>query len=257
MKENIDNKFMEIIKGLSRKYSEWEVWSDFVSISAIAIANSCDLYQFSKREEEYFQIIRKYTPDEQQNLSDLLALVVMGLEKNQEQDFLGVVYMQLNISQKSKAQYFTPYPICKMMSSLIIGGRQSSDHAPQIINDPTCGSGANLIATANEMRANHIDYQRNAYFVAQDIDLIAAKMCYIQLSLLGCPGVVIVGNSLLGMKDDMERWYTPFHFLYGKDILAAYKEKCKDNSEELNANEDENDVIDDNNEWLLKMVGFV
>lgn len=84
---------------------------------------------------------------------------------------------------------------------------------------------------------------------------MAAKMCYIQLSLLGCLGVVIVGNTLLGIKDDMERWYTPFHFLYGKCILDAYKEKC--NSEELNANENENNVVDDNNEWLLKMVGLV
>ena len=43
-----------------------------------------------------------------------------------------------------------------------------------------------------------INYQQNAYFVAQDIDPLVAKMCYIQLSLLGCPGVVIIGNTLEG-----------------------------------------------------------
>jgi len=166
MKENIANNFMEIIKSLFRKYSEWEVWSDFASVSAIASVNACDWYQVSKR-EEYLQIIRKYTSDEQQNLGDLLALVVMGLEKNQDQDFLGEVYMRLNISRGSKAQYFTPYPICKMMSQIIIGEGLSVGHEPRIINEAACGSGVNLIAVANEMRSNHIDYQRNAYFVAQ------------------------------------------------------------------------------------------
>ena len=38
---------------------------------------------------------------------------------------------------------------------------------------------------------------RDALYVAQDIDRTAALMCYIQLSLLGCAGYVVIGDSLL------------------------------------------------------------
>ena len=48
-------------------------------------------------------------------------------------------------------------------------------------------------------------------------------MCYIQLSLMGCPGYVVVGNSILhpstsidhrGLipRDEGNVWYTPMYF---------------------------------------------
>ena len=55
------------------------------------------------------------------------------------------------------------------------------------VSDPACGAGALLIAFANECRRQHINYQTSVLFVAQDIDFLAGCMCYIQLSLLGCP----------------------------------------------------------------------
>ena len=41
-----------------------------------------------------------------------------------------------------------------------------------------------------------INYQQDAVFVGQDIDANVAMMAYIQLSLLGCPGYIKIGNSL-------------------------------------------------------------
>ena len=51
--------------------------------------------------------------------------------------------------------------------------------------------------------------------MAQDIDHAAAMMCYIQLSLLGCPAVVIVGDTLAKpmLHPDNDVWYTPFYHL--------------------------------------------
>ena len=62
-------------------------------------------------------------------------------------------------------------------------------------------------------------------FIAQDIDSLVAKMCYIQMSLMGCPGVVIIGDTLVGNTEDMEKWYTPFHYIFGVGIL--YRKKMK------------------------------
>ena len=55
------------------------------------------------------------------------------------------------------------------------------------------------------------------------IDLTAGLMCYIQLSLMGCPGYVVIGNTLtepslsldgrgLIPQDKGNVWYTPFYF---------------------------------------------
>ena len=54
------------------------------------------------------------------------------------------------------------------------------------VSDPACGAGALLIAFANLCRRKNICYHDKVLFVAQDIDLIAGLMCYIQLSFLGC-----------------------------------------------------------------------
>ena len=56
--------------------------------------------------------------------------------------------------------------------------------------------------------------------MGQDIDPVVAKMCYIQLSLMGCAGYVIVGNSLtkpltgdvLIPYDDENLWIMPMFF---------------------------------------------
>ena len=63
--------------------------------------------------------------------------------------------------------------------------------------------------------------------MGQDIDPLAAMMSYIQISLLGCPGYIVVGNSLtdsiggtvlepLSHKPE-DIWFTPLYF---SDIWA-------------------------------------
>ena len=83
------------------------------------------------------------------------------------------------------------------------------------VNDSCCGAGAMLIAFANVAKKHGLNYQNGVLFIAQDIDRTAALMCYIQLSLLGCSAVVIVGDSLLkpGFHPDNEVWYTPLYYL--------------------------------------------
>ena len=89
--------------------------------------------------------------------------------------------------------------------------------------DPACGAGALLIAFANECRRKSINYQTSVLFVAQDIDFLAGCMCYIQLSLMGCAGYVVIDDSIknpalcydkngLIPKDESNVWYTPMYF---------------------------------------------
>jgi hypothetical protein len=90
------------------------------------------------------------------------------------------------------------------------------------IADPSCGAGVMLLAFAQVCKEEYnINYQQSVLFVGQDIDPIVAKMCYIQMSLLGLPGYVAVGDSLakpvLGTdlipKYDADKlWFTPLYF---------------------------------------------
>ena len=76
------------------------------------------------------------------------------------------------------------------------------------------------MAAANYLRSIGINYQMQALFVAQDVDMTVALMCYIQLSLLGCAGYVVVGNTLtepqtgpvLFGEESSRCWYTPMYF---------------------------------------------
>lgn len=132
---------------------------------------------------------------------------------------------------------------------MTIGAKDFKDE-PQIVSEPTCGSGANLIAIANIMKEKGVNYQRNVYFVAQDIDSLVAKMCYIQMSLLGMPGIVIVGDTLSSpMKGDY--WLTPFHFIFGTSILQRHKKKQKQETE----SQQKESVVHDS-DWLLELVGI-
>lgn len=93
------------------------------------------------------------------------------------------------------------------------------------VNDCACGAGATLIAMANTLKEHNVNYQNHALFVAQDIDRVAGLMCYIQLSLLGCPGYVVIADSLANpivgsglrpiQREGQEFWFTP---MYASDV---------------------------------------
>ncbi len=152
----------------------------------------------------------------------MFALTVDALEQNPYQDFWGDLFKRFELSNTWKDQFFTPHSICQAISAITAGGltAQLEDKPWISVNDPACGAGALLIAFAQECRRQKVDYQQSVLFVAQDIDRTAALMCFIQLSLLGCVGYVVVGDSLLTptvgpsvllpvKQDGQEIWYTP------------------------------------------------
>ncbi len=113
------------------------------------------------------------------------------------------------------------------------------------VSDMCCGAGCLLIAFANEMKNAKVNYQRRIIFVAQDVDLVAGLMCYIQLSLLGCTAVVKIGNSLTDPFTNNEPlteklWFTPMYMLGDSIRLAetlnslksVYTEEPKNGSEQ-------------------------
>lgn len=232
-----NKEFIKSFNKLTHKHHPHTAWTDFVTMAACAISNRVDANHFKEREQLYLDLIGKYDTVEQKLFPELLATTVKALQENTDQDFLGSLYMQLEISNDKLGQFFTPYSISQMMGE-IEATTAKKISKPIRICEPACGSGGLLIAFANALARQNVNYQENVFFTATDLDKTAALMCYIQMSFLGCAGVVTVGNTLT--EEVFELWYTPMYFNdvwnirrkveATQNVLNSF-EKCKPVSE--------------------------
>lgn len=208
----------ELVKLLTANTGEhqlWTVWSDFVEMSALAIANSADLAQRDKREERYLSIVKRYTPEQAARFGEALGALVVALE-HEPSDVLGATFMELELGSKWAGQFFTPFALCRAMAALQVDDALKATIAQRgfvTANDPAVGAGATLIAFAIELLEAGINPQQHLHVTAQDIDERAVHMAYVQLSLLGIPGVVVVGDTL--RMEYRAVWYTPAHIVGG------------------------------------------
>ena len=216
-----EKEFLDIFKTLCYSRSSWEVWADVITAIACSLSNAIDRSpeHYEPREKEFEQCIKRLGSVEVP--AKLLGVIMMALENNPEQDFLGAMYMKLELGNHWKGQFFTPYSVSRMMADVNLGNCVEEVEAKGWISvcDSCVGGGAMLIAAANTMQRQNINYQNHTLFVGQDIDRVVAMMAYIQLSLLGCPGYIIVGNSLTNPMtgsvlfpkegEGQEYWYTP------------------------------------------------
>ena len=229
--KDVKKGFIEVFQSLCKTRSAWQVWADYIVIASCSIANTVynsNTETYREREAEYSECLGRFDG----NISlvaELLSYTMQALELDPEQDFLGDPFMQLELHNHWKGQFFTPHNIGKMMSLMsmdINGLKESIDKQGYVsISDCACGAGSLLIASANRLRESGVNYQQKALFVAQDIDRIAGLMCYIQLSILGCAGYVVIADTISNptvyingdvlfprLQEGQEIWITPMFF---------------------------------------------
>ena len=228
------SEFYKLFSPLCGTHSAWEVWADFVSMSAVSIANVFDRQGpvHDDRERQYMETIRRYPKEEQKVFPRLLATMVMALEEDPEQDFLGEMFSALELNSHWKGQFFTPYNIGHLLAEATVDGVEERVERQGwvSVNDPCCGAGALLVAARNVMVRRNIP-STAVLFVAQDLDRTAALMCYLQLALLGCAGYVVVADTMQhpltgdplypGASTEQEVWYLPmfYHRVWQQRIL--------------------------------------
>lgn len=216
-------EFLKIFHEMCYTRSAWQVWADLISATACSLANSTDPdkenERYREREKEYAQCIKRLGGVDKP--AKCFAIMVEALEQNPEQDFLGELYMELNLGNHWKGQFFTPYHICDFMAQITERDIEEEIEKKGFISicDPACGAGATLIAAANNAKKAKHNFQNHILFVGQDIDRTAGMMCYIQMSLLGCAGYICIGNTLTNPieghvlfpqeKEGQEFWYMP------------------------------------------------
>ena len=212
-------ELLKMFTATNYAYGTWELFSDFLIVSATAISNSVDEQNKEQREKQYLETIGKYPVDKQEMFPEMLAHLVLALEYEKETgrltDILGHLFHELNLHNKYKGQYFTPQNICDMMGvmSIVDSEQFIKENGYIMIAEPTCGSGCMVLGFANAMRANNLDFTKQMVATATDIDLKCVHMCYIQLVLYAIPAVVIHGNSLT--DEEWSHWYTPMFVVGG------------------------------------------
>ncbi len=221
-KDNI----IKLIQKVSYRHQIWQVFSDFVEMSAIAISNSVDWPQSEKREKQYMDIVSRYEPKEVELFPELFGELISALEDELTGggpgDLLGEVFHALELHNKWTGQFFTPGHICEMMGQIVIGDYDSVIAEKGYVNlsEPCARSGAMVLGFAKAMQQKKYNYCSQMVVTAVDVDLKCVYMTYLQLSLYGIPAVVINGDTLLAKE--YSRWYTPVYILDG----WRWKQEC-------------------------------
>lgn len=190
--ENMSDKIIKTIQSMSGKYGVYEIFADWVQMMALSFANQVQFSQ--KRENEYIDMMKKYDKHEQLCLIEMFAWLTEWADSEMT-DMLGYIYMHLELGSKRHGQFFTPYNICRMMAKM-----QKYDGKIIKVNEPSCGAGGNIIALAEALKEQGINYQQKMEVICQDIDTKAVYMTYVQMCLYGIPAIVYQANTLLDPK---------------------------------------------------------
>lgn len=199
----------EIIKQFERLAKEkdtWQVYRDFLEMTAISISNVCDIGQAKEREKRYMDIAKTYSPEQLNEISKIMALVVLELDK-EPRDILGRIFMELGLGNKWTGQVFTPMSVADMMADVTLDKKEIEDKEYVTVYDSAVGGGVTIIGLVRAMLRQGLNPQKQLLVICGDLDIKAVHMTYIQLSLLGIPAIVKNQDALT--METMSIWYTP------------------------------------------------
>lgn len=200
----VKSEYKELVKlfdQLSGSRSLWQVFNDCIEMFALSIQNTfCFGQTFEKNENRYKDITKNYSESEFETIVKIFAEITNALEVNPFQDFLGDLYMQLDMGSSALGQFFTPYTVSYAMAVSSFDEKNAKAELSQkgyiSVLEPAVGGGANVIAFCEVLKNHDINYQTQCVIVCQELSKLTALMCYTALSLIGCAAVVKIGDSL-------------------------------------------------------------
>ncbi|CDM88745.1 N-6 DNA methylase [Xenorhabdus bovienii] len=204
-------EFILLFKQTARYHNRHQVFRDFCHCAMAAIHNK---YCFSEELEQYYlKTINKYKRDDVDRIVQLFSHVTLGLAQ-EPCDFLGSVFMRLELGNKGLQQFFTPWGVARMMAEIQLHDAAGLLQTQPFVTffEPACGAGCMTLAAAEVLREQGHDPMYSLWVSAIDIDPLAAVMAYIQLLLTGIPAAVTIGDALHDGGKKRTR-YTPAHYL--------------------------------------------
>lgn len=158
------------------------------------------------QEKIYFKTIAKYSKDELnifvKLFGELLKIYEFNLKIGDWCDPLGDYYESLagNYKKSNFGQFFTPKPLCNLMSEFIINPNEWGKN----INEPACGSGRMVLAANQKAKGN--------YYICEDLDPICCKMTAINLCMheiraeIHCHNALTKSNTRFSLAINYEFW---------------------------------------------------
>jgi hypothetical protein len=206
---------IKIMRSVAHRHDLYRVFADSIEMIALAISNRVDMAQYEAREARYMEAIKPYNRDELMQIAHILPHLT-GAFEDQHSDYLGEIFMELDLGSDARGQFFTPFGLSKLTAGLNIDdgiNQRIAERGFVTVAEPAVGSGGMVIALADVMRERGLNYQDSCHATCMDVDIKAVHMAYIQLSLIGLPAVIVHGNTLT--LDEWSHWHTPFHVFGG------------------------------------------
>ena len=208
--EEARRQFVSVFMDTARNLRRWEVFSDFITLAA----SELDMARIRTPEniERSREICAKYSASDISNLHTLFCLMVCALEAKFH-DFLGAIFMELELGDDRNGQYFTPYHLQSLMAKLLMPDVEQTIRREGLVtvSDPASGAAGMIVAYAENLLAAGYNPSEHMFGSCIDIDPIAADMAFIQLSLLGIPAEVVTGNTLTMQLNRVR--YTPVYYI--------------------------------------------
>ena len=193
-----ENEIIRTINEISGSRSPYEVFCDWIKCMAIAISNNQTFFRdkiWQEREQLYIDTIKKYSEEEKNNFVKMRELLVSEME-NHMGDILGEIFMKSDMGSKINGQFFTPYAVNQATARTLIKQTKPDKNGVYHLYEPTCGAGGMIIAMAQCLKEEGIDYQKKLKVVAQDLDWKSVYMAYVQLSYYGIRAKIIQGDAI-------------------------------------------------------------
>lgn len=201
-------EIIKAVNSLSGSKSPYQVFSDWIKCVALPLSQCC--FKTEKREQQYLDTIKEYPAQEFSKMAAMLAETIESCAG----DVLGNLFMASGWGNKNTGQFFTPYSVSLATAKL----QCYKSNETVRMNEPAAGAGGMIIAVAQAMKENGINYQKQLRVIAQDLDLTAFYMCYTQLSLMGIDAKCVQGDTLENQPFsnlDENVFLTPMYFING------------------------------------------
>ena len=133
--------------------------------------------------------------DEVLGISDMKLLLNCNVH-----DFLGRAFEELGLQSRRRGQFFTPENVSDFMAQMMISRPPENLTRPLTILDPACGSGRLLLAAFRRLG-------NRAIYFGCDIDLLAYRICLLNMRIFRVPSLILCGDSLrIDLSPNSPNW---------------------------------------------------
>lgn len=145
--EDARRRFVSVFRDTARNLRRWEVFSDFITLAA----SELDMARIRTPEniERSSEICAKYSESDISNMHELFGLMMCALEAKFH-DFLGAIFMELELGDDRNGQYFTPYNVQSLLARLLMPDFDETIRREGFVtvSDPASGAAGMIVAYA-------------------------------------------------------------------------------------------------------------